>query len=92
MLRELINPLFNGGRLEHVTVLADYDNGLNFNRADMFVGDAGQRKDLPRNDAATVIYRRATLCGRSATPIPNDPEELPFIQGPAVLFSRRVWF
>jgi hypothetical protein len=80
------------GNLEHVTALSDFDGGSNFNRSDVFVNEDGHSIGLPRNEVATTIYRRATLCGRSGAPMPADPEVLPFIVGPMVLFSRRVWF
>ena len=41
-----------------------------------------------RNEAATAIYRNNVL-----SQVPGkEPETLPCIVGPAVLFSRRVWF
>jgi hypothetical protein len=47
----------------------------------------GALKRLPRNDAATKIYRNGFLSNR-----PNhDPEKLPYIAGPAVVFLRSVW-
>lgn len=72
---------------EHVSVLADFAGGLNFKRADMFVDEMGHPKGLPRNEAATVIYRRNALLRRDA----GDPELLDWIAGPAVLFERIVW-
>lgn len=81
-IRELITPLLDGGGLEHVTVLHDGQ------RADMFVDDESVGKGLPRNEAATAIYRNNWL-----TQHPDaEPESLPAIYGPAVLFSQRVWF
>ncbi len=60
---------------------------------DMFVSEEGKiaktwRAPLPRNEDATVIYRANIVAHKPST----DPESLPFIVGPAVLFSRRVWF
>ena len=82
LLRELIVPHLNGGDLEHVTVLHDGQ------RADMFVDEMSAVKGLSRNEAATEIYRNNWL-----TQHPDEePESLPAIYGPAVLFSRRVWF
>lgn len=72
---------------EHVTVLADFAGGLNFRHADMFVDGDGHAKGLPRNEAATVIYRRNALLHQGVT----DPETLPWIAGVAVLFGRVVW-
>ena len=81
-LKSIVAPFLNGGMLEHVTVLHDGK------RADMFVDDEGLLKGLPRNDAATVIYRNNWLTAHPK----DDPESLPAIYGPAVLFSRQVWF
>lgn len=91
-LKEILTPLLDGAPLEHVSVLADFNGGLDFKPADMFVvdemGHVRAGGPLPRNEAATLIYRRASLLQRPGT----DPESLPHIVGPAVLFSRRVWF
>lgn len=76
-LRTILTPLLDGGELEHVTVLHDGQ------RADMFV-----TKDLPFNCRATVIYRNNWLTHHPDA----DPNDLPPILGPAVLFSRQVWF
>lgn len=43
---------------------------------------------LPRNEAATPIYRNNWLRQHPK----DEPESLPAIYGPAVLFNRRVWF
>jgi hypothetical protein len=46
-------------------------------------------KALPRNEAATALYRRNVLMHEA----PSDPESHPWIAGPAVFFpDRRVWF
>lgn len=82
MLRELVEPKLDGARLEHVTVL--YQD----RRGDMFVDERSALRDLPRNEHATSIYRAATLRDRPET----DPESLPAIYGPAVVFDRQVWF
>lgn len=91
-LKEILTPLLDGAALEHVAVLADFSGGVKYGALDMFVDDTGLLKNLPRNEAATLLYRRANLMGRSAAPKASDPEMLSFICGPAVLFSRRVWF
>lgn len=52
----------------------------------MFVDEMGALKRLPRNDAATKIYRNSFLSKRPD----DDPEKLPLIAGPAVVFLRRV--
>ena len=72
------------GPLEHVTVLHDGK------RADMFVDEMGHvRMDgpKPRNDVATGLYRANWMAQHRG----QDPEDLPFIAGNAVLFDRIVW-
>ena len=82
-LRKYIEPHLDGEQLEHVTVLWDGK------RTDMFVGECSAINGrMIRNVRATEIYRNGTL-----TQHPDvDPESLPAISGPAVLFDRRVWF
>lgn len=91
-LKDLLKPLLDGADLERVAVLADFSGGTDYQPTDMFVDEMGTLKRLPRNEAATAIYRRATMMGRSGAPKPKDPEDLPAIYGPAILFDRRVWF
>lgn len=67
--------------VEHVLVL---HNGK---AVDMFVDETGVIKGLPRNEQATEIYRRNWLTQHPGT----DPETLPHIAGPAVLFEDVVW-
>jgi hypothetical protein len=82
-LRRLIEPHLSGARLMHVRVLCPTLRDW----ADMFIDDMGALKRLPRNDAATMIYRNGHLSKN-----PNDdPEKLPYIAGPAVVFLRPVW-
>jgi hypothetical protein len=82
-LRRLIEPHLGGASLMHVRVLCPVLGDW----TDMFVDDMGALKRLPRNDAATTIYRNGFLSRN-----PNDdPEKLPYIAGPAVVFMRRVW-
>lgn len=81
-IRILMEPILSGGHLEHVTVL---HGGR---AADMFVDEEGLIKGLPRNEAATKIYRNNWLTKHPKT----DPETISFIAGNAVLFERRVWF
>jgi hypothetical protein len=81
-LDALLLPLLNGCDLEHVAVL---HNG---ERADMFVDETGSLKGLPRNEAATAVYRNNWLTQHPK----KSPEALPAIYGPAILFSKRVWF
>lgn len=66
---------------EHVSVLHESK------RADMFVHEDGHGDGLPRNEAATAIYRAAWLRDHPA----DEPETLPWIAGPAVIFDRIVW-
>ena len=86
-LRDLITPIIGCEHVEHVSVLADFAGGTNFKRADMFVDEDGHARRLPRNGAATVIYRRNAIINQGI----KDPEELSWIAGPAVLFNRIVW-
>ena len=85
-LKTILDPIFGALSWEHVTVL--HDNRI----MDMFVDECGHLKGMPRNEAATAIYRNATMSGRTGMGIPSDPEMLPFIVGTAVLFDQRVWF
>lgn len=80
-LKKVLDPFFFGRHWEHVTVLFEG------RRADMFVDECGVLDDLPRNDAATAIYRANWLIQH-----PNaDPETLPYIAGVAILFEKVVW-
>lgn len=92
MLRSIISPLIERGPLEHVSVWADYDFGEDCKALDMFVNENGLIQKLPRNKKATDIYRNYVMSGRGVQPAPKNPEKLDFVVGPAVLFSRRVWF
>lgn len=91
-LRSIIRPLLDDNSFEHVSVLADFDDGTKYHALDMFVDGEGLLKSLRRNEAATTIYRRANLMGRSVLPPAKHPEQLHFIVGTAILFDRRVWF
>ena len=87
-LAAVLHIIFGPGvDFEHVNVLADFAGGLNFKRADMFVDEMGHPKGLPRNEAATAIYRRNALLHQGV----KDPEALDWIAGPAVLFEREIW-
>lgn len=79
-LRPLIVEHLNGADPEHVYVL---HNG---ERRDLFVDEVGHLKHLPRNEAATSIYRNAYLSRHPGT----HPEALDWIAGPAVLFPDDV--
>jgi hypothetical protein len=87
-LNTLLVPIV-GDPIEHVAVLADFTGGIAFERADMFVNEMGHLMDppLPRNEAATIIYRRNWLLQHPGT----EPEDLPWIAGPAVLFDKIIW-
>lgn len=87
-LRTIVEPITEG-RMEHVTVLSDFEDGVNYKRADMFVHEEGHVlvPPLPRNEAATAIYRRNGIMNHGVT----NPETLPWIAGPAVLFEHIVW-
>jgi hypothetical protein len=91
-LRMVISPMIDGQEPEHVTVWSSLDNNAPFERLDMFVGETSANDGQPRNEAATTHYRRATMTGKTPVPTPANPEELPAIYGPAVLFGRRVWY
>lgn len=82
-LRKYIEPHLDGEKLERVAVLWDGK------RTDMFVGECSAINGrMIRNVRATEIYRNNML-----TRHPDmDPETMPAISGPAVLFDRRVWF
>lgn len=85
-LRDLVEAIV-GEPFEHVNVFADFDGGTAFRYCDMFVNELGHLSDLERNENATIIYRRNALMHIRDC----DPEELPWIAGPAVLFRQRVW-
>ena len=81
-LREIMEPLLDGAMLEHVSVLFED------RRADMFVDEMGMIKELPRNDAATDIYRANWLKHHPD----SNPDDSPAIYGAAIVFDRLVWF
>jgi hypothetical protein len=88
-IKAVVKPLLGMGVMdgfEHVTV---WHNGK---RTDMFVDEDGHAKLLHRNDAATEVYRGATMAGMTGEPIPDDPETLPWIAGDALLFEEHIWF
>jgi hypothetical protein len=82
-LRRLVEPHLRGASLMHVLVLCPMLGVW----TDMFIDDMSALKRLPRNDAATRIYRNGFLSKRPS----DDPEKLPYIAGPAVVFLRPVW-
>lgn len=80
-LRRIVEPYLDGQRMEHVAVLWQGQ------RCSMFVGDHSASSRI-RNVEATAVYRNNWLTQHPET----DPEELPAVSGPAVLFNRNVWF
>lgn len=89
VLNVIIKPLLDRADMEHVSVLANFDlSSTDYRPLDMFVDDIGLKKGLPRNEAATTIYWRNWMTYHPGA----NPEALHFISGPAVLFSRRVWY
>ena len=82
-LRAVLAPFFDEP-FEHVAVLFEGE------RRDMFVGETSTVNGRHiRNIRGTAIYRANALAQYPGT----DPETLPAISGPVVLFpGRRVWF
>lgn len=75
--------------VEHVSVLWAFDPGEPPKYLDMFVGETSAINGRHiRNIRASEIYRNNTLTQNPG----RDPESLPAISGPALLFRRRVWF
>jgi hypothetical protein len=66
-IEALVSPLLDGGNIEHVNVLADFEGGSDYRRSDMFVDERGHDKLLPFNEAASAIYRRAHLTRHPST-------------------------
>ena len=88
-LKAIVEPI-TGYPMEHVRVFADFSGGTSYRYLDMFVNELGliTEPQLPRNEAATAIYRRNTLIHE---PGKYHPEDLDWIAGPAVLFEKIVW-
>lgn len=87
VIRDLVEPLIQTpgtpeAYFEHVRVW--YEGQY----ASMFVDDMGALKGLPINPAATKIYH-ANMFEHDPD---FNPEDAPSIFGPAVLFSRNVWY
>lgn len=82
------SPHFNFERVRVIRSASEaYRNGAEY--LDMFIDEDGHSRDRPRrNEKATAIYRANWLRQHPST----DPETLPWIAGPAVLFDKRVWF
>lgn len=89
-LRRYVGPALGGAWMERVRVFADYDGGTQLGYTDMFVDESfATRDDYTRNVIATALYRANVLVHEEGI---SDPESLPEIRGPAVLFDRPVWF
>jgi len=80
-IRALLDPIFLKRPWEHVSVL------IEGRRADMFVDESGHLAGLPRNEAATALYRANWMTRHPDA----DPESIPWIAGVAVLFERIIW-
>jgi hypothetical protein len=81
-LFDLVEPHLGGASPMHIRVLCPYTNVW----TDMFIDNMAALKRLPRNEEATKIFRNGYLAKR-----PNDdPEKLPYIAGPAVVFLRPI--
>lgn len=91
-LRALIQPLLDGGDLEHVSVyMGDKPFLGKAAYRDMFVDETGHHKFLARNEAATILYLRNMRMHDPDAPY-NIYEPAYFIVGTAVLFpERKVW-
>jgi hypothetical protein len=79
----LVEPHLGGASPMHIRVLCPFLNAW----TDMFIDDMGALKRLPRNEEATRIFRNGYLAKRPG----DDPEKLPYIAGPAVVFLRSLW-
>tara|TARA_R110000868_G_scaffold409899_1_gene696433 strand:- start:32896 stop:33243 length:348 start_codon:yes stop_codon:yes gene_type:complete len=79
----VFREVFGGAMWEHVTIMLEDGS-----RSDMFVDEHFVPKRLPLNPEATAHYRRATLTQEPGT----NPNGLPAILGPAVVFHRQIWF
>lgn len=89
LIRKLVDPLVEGN-LEHVYVLRTNFANKTTSPADMFVNDTGNipGMHLPVNPLATFLYHTFVRIERPKEDWANAPP----ICGPAVLFSRRIWF
>jgi hypothetical protein len=79
----LVEPHLGGARPMHIRVLCPMLGKW----TDMFIDDMGALKRLPRNEAATKIFRN----GFAPKHLNDNPEKLPYIAGPAVVFLRPLW-
>lgn len=90
---KLVRPIIGGGPIEHVRILdpakAEAPMVSRADYRDMFVDEMGLVGDPPaaRNATATILYRANWLRVHPE----DDPEDLPYIAGTAVVFDRVVW-
>ena len=91
-IARLVGPIV-GGPIERVRILdpAKFDAAQvsRDDYRDMFVDEMGHMREPPgrRNEKATWLYRANWLRVHPE----DDPEELPFIAGVAVVFDRVIW-
>jgi hypothetical protein len=78
-MRAVIDPHLGGAGMELVIIAGS--------RVDMFVDDLATVLGLPRNAKATEIYRKHWLDRHPGA----DPESMPQIDGPVVIFEGIVW-
>lgn len=81
-LRAAMRSVFGEHHLQHLRVV------LGGRYGDMFVDERAHDLGLPVNLAATELLRKAI----AAVPAQAEVSDLPMIAGPAVVFSRQVWF
>jgi hypothetical protein len=81
-VRRQLKPLyFKTCTIERVAVIA------NDERVDMYVCELGAIKRMQCNDVATKLFRDTVLMGTPS----KEPEMLPHIAGPVVVFDRVIW-
>jgi hypothetical protein len=85
-LRLVVEPYLSGMAMHHVRVLSPPRSKLSHESLDLFCGETAVLRRLPVNREATRLYRAAHLLFHPD----DDPDALPHIAGPAVLFLRRV--
>jgi len=79
----VVEPHLDGGRAQRVLILKP---GSDEEIASMFIDEEHVNKQLPRNEEATTLYRRAWLVVHPEA----DPETLPWIAGNVVIADRRL--
>src|SRR4051794_12592363 len=81
-LRTALRPVFGEHHPQRIRIVRGGRLG------DMFVDERGHELGLPGNEAATAILRQAL----AEMPSQSELRDLAMIAGPAVVFSRQVWF